>query len=336
VLLVSALLAAPGAWSKKGEAGPGRALAPVKKPKSVHAPFEMGSCSVCHERDDPKHPGKVQGPINALCLSCHEGLKATMEAGRFKHAAAEDACTNCHNPHGSKQDALLLAPMPGLCTDCHGEIAESLDLPVKHAAVTGGDACANCHNPHASQVEKLLAGLPYDLCLRCHGVDGVKDTNGKELTNFKGLLADNPVHHEPVADKDCSACHQTHGSTNFRLLVESYPAKFYAPFSVKTYALCFGCHDEALVTEKKTTTATRFRDGDRNLHYLHVNKVRRGRTCRACHEVHASPQPFQIRDGVPFGSRGWVLKLHYEKAKNGGSCAKTCHAKKTYSFAPSK
>jgi hypothetical protein len=56
----------------------------------------------------------------------------------------------------------------------------------------------------------------------------------------------------------------------------------------------------------------------------------RGRTCRACHEVHASKQDHHIREGVPYGPKAWVLKINYTKLPNGGSCAKTCHETKTY------
>ena len=56
----------------------------------------------------------------------------------------------------------------------------------------------------------------------------------------------------------------------------------------------------------------------------------RGRTCRACHEVHASQQDHHIREGVPYGPKGWMLKINYTKLPTGGSCAKTCHAPKAY------
>ena len=63
---------------------------------------------------------------------------------------------------------------------------------------------------------------------------------------------------------------------------------------------------------------------------MHVHKTSRGRTCRACHEVHAASQVHLIRDGVPYGSRGWVLKLNYTRTPTGGFCARTCHKKLSY------
>jgi predicted CXXCH cytochrome family protein len=61
-----------------------------------------------------------------------------------------------------------------------------------------------------------------------------------------------------------------------------------------------------------------------------VNKAERGRTCRACHEVHASPNPHQLRESVPYGPKNWLLKVGYTQTATGGSCARTCHDTKTY------
>jgi predicted CXXCH cytochrome family protein len=201
---------------------------------------------------------------------------------------------------------------------------------VKHKGAMEVDKkCSNCHNPHAANVEKILIQLPFDLCVNCHSKDGMVSADGKPMTNYKKWLAENKEWHAPVKAKDCSACHRTHAGDNFRLLVSAYPEKFYAPYENKIYALCYGCHNAKVVTEPETTTLTGFRDGNKNLHYVHVNKER-GRTCRACHEVHASKQDHHIRDGVPYGPKGWMLKINFTKLPTGGSCAKTCHETKPY------
>jgi predicted CXXCH cytochrome family protein len=149
------------------------------------------------------------------------------------------------------------------------------------------------------------------------------------MTNFKRWLDENKVWHDPVKAKDCSSCHRTHAGDTFRLLQAEYPPVFYAPYDAKNYELCFNCHNDKVVSVAETTTLTGFRDGARNLHYLHVNRER-GRTCRACHEVHASKQDHQIRDGVPYGPKGWMLKVGFTRLPNGGQCAKTCHDTKKY------
>lgn len=320
--------------SAAGPAGPaGRSVAPVKAEEavSVHSPYGTGDCALCHEGKDAKAPGKAIQPVNDTCFACHEDMHGALAAGKYRHAAAEKDCTSCHNPHSSKLRQLLVAPMPDLCTGCHAEILRKMESKVRHDALTTGRSCSSCHSPHASNVEKVLLRLPFDLCVECHSVDGLKDSGGKSMTDFGKLLAENPVHHAPIASKDCSSCHEPHGSEHTRMSIAEYPPQFYATFDPASYALCFSCHDERLATQTETTTDTRFRDGSRNLHFLHVNKAAgRGRTCRACHEVHASKQAFLVRENVPFGPKGWLLNVGFRKDPNGGTCDRTCHASKSY------
>lgn len=300
-------------------------------PVSSHAPYEAGDCAICHQSSNPTQPGPVKQATPGLCLDCHEEFVGVLKRPNT-HAPARTACTACHNPHNAKQPKLLLDEAGVLCTGCHANIKTiSVSAKVKHGAMSTGAQCLSCHNPHGSSVEHLLTALPFDLCVSCHSQDALVDANGKKLQNIKGWLESNRIWHGPVANKDCSACHQPHGSGNFRLLSDSYPPEFYAAYDARNYALCFACHNESAFSTPRTTTLTGFRDGARNLHYVHLQQGSRGRTCRSCHEVHASQQEHHIRDGVPYGSGGWILQLHYKKTDNGGSCEKTCHQQKSYS-----
>lgn len=305
-------------------------LAHGEKAAATHAPFESGDCGICHKNADPKNPGPITAAGNGLCFGCHEDMSQIL-ARKSVHVAAKESCVSCHNPHNSKEPRLLVEEAGALCLSCHQKIKIlALQAPVKHGALATGAKCANCHNPHGAGVEHLLIQLPMNLCLNCHGKDDVVDHQGKKLANMRKLLDENPERHGPVAAEDCSACHNPHGHQNFRLLNYEYPAAFYSPYDPKLYALCFDCHDQRMVAEPETTTQTEFRNGSRNLHYVHVNKADRGRTCRACHEVHAAKQKHQIRDSVPYGAKGWRLTLNYAKTPTGGSCEKTCHATKSY------
>ncbi len=307
-----------------------RPLPPGEKAAVVHAPYGAGDCALCHTGNDRRNPGPLVKKGNAVCFDCHQEFEEIL-ARKYRHAPAVEACWNCHNPHDSKEKKLLHAELSELCFGCHAGVKKlALESKVRHGAVTAGRKCASCHDPHAANVEKMLTALPFDLCVECHGRDDIKDWNGVSLANVKKLLAENKVHHGPVGMKDCASCHRTHGGDNFRLLVAPYPARFYAAYDKRNYELCFACHDERVAAEPETTSLTGFRDGARNLHYVHVNKSERGRTCRACHEVHASKQDHQLRDAVPYGPRGWMLKVNYVKTATGGSCAKTCHDTKTY------
>jgi hypothetical protein len=54
----------------------------------------------------------------------------------------------------------------------------------------------------------------------------------------------------------------------------------------------------------------------------------KGRTCRACHDVHASNQEGRIRDSFPFGKMD--ITLYFSKTERGGSCLPGCHREKKY------
>ena len=108
---------------------------------------------------------------------------------------------------------------------------------------------------------------------------------------------------------------------------------FYAPFDLGIYDLCFQCHIKEMVTVKEGKGLTRFKNGDLNLHYVHVHQEK-GRTCRACHEVHASTNPFHIRTSVPFGTGGWSYEIKFEKTPTGGTCASGCHVPRSYNRSP--
>ncbi|MBS1152178.1 MAG: hypothetical protein H6Q89_3876 [Myxococcaceae bacterium] len=333
------LLGAAKAPRGKPDAGPAAASAPSVAPLGpgqnigwAHAPFQSENCAICHERKDPKNPGKITMPVNELCYSCHEEIQDLMQRRPHSHEPARKDCTLCHNPHNAPERKLLVQELTALCFRCHPQTQRDvLGAKVSHMPVTDGDKCMNCHNPHAASVERLLRRMPYDLCVTCHGIDDVRDSRGVKLANIKQVLEEGPVKHGPVASKDCSACHAPHGSPNFRLLFDAYPAEFYAAYDPENYALCFGCHKSELVRDEQTTTLTKFRNGSRNLHFVHVNKAERGRTCRACHETHASRQPHMIRDTVPYGPRGWPLDINFRPLPDGGECARTCHASRTYS-----
>lgn len=297
-----------------------------------HAPFLQAECGICHVSNNPKKPGKLRAPTNKICLSCHEPTARNMKGNAFRHKPVVEDCGYCHNAHNSKYRYLLYESPRRLCTGCHKDIANILrNAKVKHDPTYKGRTCGNCHEAHSAQVEHLLRGLPSSMCLTCHSKGNIIDEDGKKLINIGRLLKDNKIHHEPVDKKDCSACHAVHGSDNFRVLIKPYPMEFYAVYSKQTYALCYTCHnkDEA-ITEAETTTLTAFRDGNRNLHTVHVVAPERGRTCRACHGEHATKQNHLIREEVPFGSQGWMLKINYRATPTGGLCAKTCHDTKEY------
>jgi predicted CXXCH cytochrome family protein len=293
----------------------------------VHGPSAAGACITCHDPHGGSVPGmlRIAGP--QMCMECHKDLSARLANAKFQHKAAGNDCTDCHSPHRSEQRYMLTSAVPSLCGKCHEKVTrDQQTAEVKHSPVTKDAACMNCHDPHAARERSLLLADGLDICLKCH--DKPVKTEKREFAEMKQLLTSSPFLHGPIQNRDCSACHNPHGSPYFRLLTDQYSPNFYAPFFVSNYDLCFRCHDAALATEEHSISATKFRDGERNLHFVHVNKASHGRTCRSCHEAHASETPQLIGATVPFGT--WKLPVKFEKTESGGSCAPGCHVVQKY------
>ncbi len=303
------------------------------KSKHVHGPVDAGACIVCHEAHSSWRPALLLKSDRQLCVSCHGDVISDLVFARHFHPPVLDGeCMTCHAPHASDYKAQIRGPVQQMCLSCHEheKIAKLISSSkYVHGAVSAGDSCVSCHTGHGGPMPKLLAQPLMSLCLSCHDRP-IELPDGRRLTDMAGLLRNNPEHHGPVRRADCSACHDPHASPNSMLLVKKYPEAFYAQFDVRNYELCFSCHFKELVTVERGRGVTGFSDGERNLHYLHVHKERKGRTCRACHEVHASKKPFHIREKVPFESGAWQIEIGFEKLPDGGRCASGCHEPRSY------
>jgi len=297
--------------------------------KVMHPPAAAGDCSGCHDNHQSDFPHRLVQEGNPLCFQCHPDKEEAIKARKVVHYPVKQSCVQCHNPHGSSSPALLSAPVPDLCATCHpNETALRQRAATKHGPMSDQKSCRNCHDPHFSDQPRLLPTTQLALCLTCH--DKELESGKGKVANMKALLEGNKNGHGPVKDGSCVSCHNPHGSDYWRILVQYYPPEFYTSFSEGRYALCFSCHDKTAMTERLTTTSTGFRDGDRNLHFIHVNKVSKGRTCRACHEVHAdNGQQNHVKQFVGFS--GWAMPMNYVAGKNGGTCAPGCHGEKRYS-----
>jgi predicted CXXCH cytochrome family protein len=294
----------------------------------LHGPVAVGECTICHASHSADHANLLHEEPTQLCFGCHTTTKDEFTRFEFVHEPAKTDCIGCHNPHGADNMQMVKAEAPDLCYSCHADIRQTAEHSAHtHSAVTDKGGCLHCHTPHASTVQFVLKDAPMALCASCHD-EPVKTKDGQSLPSFAKQIENRTSLHGPVAQKDCSGCHSTHGSENFRLLTKSYPAEFYAPFSVDNYALCFSCHPQSLTLTERTSDLTDFRNGDLNLHYVHVNKDRRGRTCRSCHATHASDLPKHIRESVPYGM--WNLPIQFEKTETGGGCRPGCHVPFTY------
>lgn len=282
----------------------------------VHGPVASGDCNVCHDPHSSPYPRMLMASGDDLCFVCHEDRKQEFQRAH-KHDPVEEDCSICHNPHAGPARFQLKSAMPDLCESCHAEVVKtSKDSAVKHPPAAEGK-CASCHDPHTSDYVKLLKRGGAELCYGCH----------EEVAEN---IAESEFQHGPVRQGDCSACHLVHGAGNPFILSKYFPEEFYNSYSTEAYSLCFDCHNADMALDPKTKTLTDFRDDNKNLHYLHVNKPDNGRSCKACHEVHASSQEKHIRLEVPYGKM-WSYPIEFTRSDTGGDCNVGCHKPLGYS-----
>lgn len=281
--------------------------------ESIHQPVKDGNCGLCHDVHASDYRSRLTDSRANLCLACHDDMVSGMTKEFVHEPLIKSGCTDCHDPHSGKNSLRLKADPDKLCLNCHeGKKNEISQYTKKHAPAKDGK-CVECHSPHYSDNQYLLRDKVDNLCFKCH-----KD---------KELWKQRRFQHGPVVQGNCSACHNPHGSDNSFVLRLAFPHKFYSKYMKGNYDLCFNCHKEAMVIEEKTQTITDFRNGNINLHKLHVNREK-GRTCRACHNIHASDQYDHLREGFMFGTVN--IPIYYFKTETGGMCVPGCHAERRY------
>ncbi|MDD5758642.1 MAG: cytochrome c3 family protein [Desulfobulbaceae bacterium] len=256
-------------------------------------------------------PGQAAAEGEAACATsqCHPSLIAKKDALPKGH---ED-CGHCHQQTdetkkhpGSGENSFTLAK--DLCQECHQAI---VDYPYLHPPVAAGD-CLICHTFHSSTPSLLVDSKDHLLCYNCH----------KPVINEGDTVLHGDI------DKKCSSCHTVHGSFFNHLLTGPYSTDFFNDYDEKHYALCFQCHKIDLLLHPKTSYNTNFRNGQQNLHFVHVNRKSRGRSCKLCHVVHSGKQEKLMAEKVSFGD--WEMPINFVSTANGGQCAPGCHAPASY------
>jgi len=298
--------------------------------KFAHNPFAKGQCTQCHNPHQSDAKALLRGGDDAKnCYLCHDDMRKKFASATRVHRPAVDHCLPCHNPHTTSNPFQLRKAVNETCFTCHKRIQEKVrNASIVHEAVTTANGCANCHDPHASNQPDLLRQRMDQLCLSCHNKP-LQTRDGRTIADMRPQLNAQYLH-GGIRSGMCSYCHDPHGATQRNLLTKKFPETFYTKFDVGKYELCFSCHDKALVLTEKTTSLTDFRDGDKNLHFVHVNREDKGRTCKTCHAIHGSDLPKHMASEVPFEGSTWSMPIGFEKFDNGGKCATGCHKPRRY------
>lgn len=266
-------------------------------------------------------PPDGAGEGNCLTAGCH----APLAEGAIVHdVVVAEACDMCHESTGSGHEFVTPKPIGETCAVCHDDPADATGHV--HGPVAAG-RCTACHDPHRAEHASLLVRESPELCWMCHAAPARRE-GGRPVRAVKPEIDGAALVHGAV-ELGCESCHPPHASEFGGLYTEAFPAGPYSRGYRGAYALCFGCHEESLI-EADAGEENGFRDGDRNLHAVHVAQSK-SRSCALCHSAHAGG-PHLIRRSAPFGD--WNLPIGYEETAGGGRCATACHTAREYVRSP--
>lgn len=171
-----------------------------------------------------------------------------------------DECRECHEVPTVPEDYYVRPTTYGsnspTCYSCHHAIFEETVWQHSPAANL---LCETCHRED-DKVGRISVTVGKDatLCYQCHLV------KGKAWGEMAHI-------HQPVGFGVCSICHNPHGDKNrFQLWADGKAE------------MCVTCHVDKEKLLKKQTEG------------LFVHGIIKGGGCIACHDPHASPNPFML------------------------------------------
>ncbi|WML54727.1 cytochrome c3 family protein [Neobacillus sp. PS3-12] len=256
-----------------------------RQPDVIHGNFSnvTNSCDYCHGvhngSNDMLQGGKFGENSDNLCMACHDGTNGTPMPDKYnstnQHAQINDSssCTSCHDPHSdwSKDN-------PNHINRISNTTAQTYNY--KKASTSTGTAD------------------DFSLCLSCH--DGTKASNIKQY--YANSTYTSQSGHKITATGDsgstlngqlpCAECHETHGSTNMKMLrdklgniqITDNTKKFTSSGTTWDAAnernFCLNCHSDSKELYGKTANLP-LADGSGNAITGHQQSDTQG--CSSCH-----------------------------------------------------
>ena len=172
---------------------------------SGKAHYEVEGCKTCHNPHAPLEV-RLEGPIKAVCLTCHQPQGQEMEANPSKHA--EFPCNECHaNKHKATPT----------CLECHDS----------HSQAITKDDCRSCHQAHQPLTLQYGDKVPNVQCAACHGEVLAQLTANTTKHHTVNCVSCHAKKHKTIAQ--CSSCHGTPHRSGLH----------------KKFPLCGECHGTA-------------------------------------------------------------------------------------------
>ena len=224
---------------------------------------------------------------DAKCTSCHDqDEKSVMAIGKTRHGATGDSrtptCTNCHgasdthaNHKGGnrplpdrtfdKKSATPTKSRNEACLSCHKGSARMQWAGSRHEGQ--GLACTTCHTVHNQHDKVREKATQTETCFSCH----------KEQRAQSNRSSHHPI---PEGKIVCSSCHNPHGSSGPKLLLED-----------TVNETCFTCH-----TEKR---------GPFLWEHAPVSD-----SCTNCHTPHGSSNAALLKNRPPYLCSSCHIRFH--------------------------
>lgn len=182
------------------------------------SPLAVG-CIGCHDGwethlDDPS-AANISTPSSysqmdqaEVCSRCHVTAHQTAMVSTDPHNRTEIACLSCHKIHGNFNKTLVKDDRENYCVSCHLSVMTEFRRRSAHPLESGNIRCTDCHNMGEAKDPALAVGLDWS-CQRCH-------------TDVAGpYVYEHPVAYSHLVDDGgCIECHEPHGSSNDRLLIQ--------------------------------------------------------------------------------------------------------------------
>jgi len=327
------------------------------------------ACQNCHQPHKANHSERLlkHTAEEDNCRACHNGHVAQKnimdEFNKFSNHPIIDS-EGVHDP----TEAAVVDSRHVECVDCHNpHAARSTGTPAGPISGTRGvDSSGNEINPISQE---------YQLCYRCHAdsSDNPAGNTPRVIAESNVRLefdTSNPSYHPvegtgrnpnvisliaPLTTNSiikCSDCHNNnqgpgangvgpngpHGSDFSPLLERQYVTSDPNPYSEGDYALCFKCHDPAVLLSF---------DSGFPLHKKHV--IDQSAPCNVCHDPHGVRSPpgtstnnthlINFDTSVVTARGGWgggTQPVFTDTGTSQGNCNLSCHGRDHwfYSYYP--
>lgn len=176
----------------------------------LHGPIAGGMCPICHsvgaapsKATPAGHPVVRTESGRAVCMECHEEVRALLQQPHVHTPVADGNCVDCHTPHHSENPLFLRYPpteekgkrrISGSCHACHKP-----GSPDWYDEFHAGEAildCTVCHNAHAAGEKFQLTGYVRNIFLQATLAEGLEHQRQGDLkgaiTAYRKVLVLNP------------------------------------------------------------------------------------------------------------------------------------------------